>query len=269
MSKEQPRVFIGIPTGPPKKYALAYMFAALQNLDWDNKEIHFAVTQYKFKDDDGFSDYLRKLIDTIDVGGPVYVHWTYLNEIEARTPYLAVLRNKAVLRAAFLDGDCEYFLMLGGDNPPPRATIKRLMKLNADIASGIVYQRPKRGFGTASGGLPLLWRSAWYLHELDKYDLPPEIMDEFRTAFIESSFLIPIILDPNWRRRKTIEGIAGGDGCVLIRRKVLEYIGWYLPKTGYHSEDVNFFTNAMARGFTTKADLKLHVPHFDPDGSVY
>jgi len=55
----------------------------------------------------------------------------------------------------------------------------------------------------------------------------------------------------------------------LIKRKVLEHIGWRLPHGGYHSEDVQFFNEANAHGFKTAVDLKLHVPHLHESGMVY
>lgn len=261
----KPRVFIGIPTGPPKRYALAYMFAALQNLDWDNKEIHWAITDY----DKEFNNYIEKLADTIPLNGDVHLHYTHLTEKEREKPFGPVLANLSLLRRTFLDGDCPYFLLLGGDNPPQRDTVKRLTKLDADVAMGTCYQRPGRGWGTAAGGLPMLWQPAWRMEELAKFNLHPQILDEFRTAFVESSFLIPIICDPNWRRRKSMEAVVGGSGCVLIKRDVFERIGFYLPRCGYHSEDIQFFMRAIEHGYRVKADLKLHVPHFAPDGRVY
>jgi hypothetical protein len=205
----------------------------------------------------------------MDFGCDVHLHYTRLKEEEYNTPYGPVLRNLQYLRGHFLDGECPYFLLLGGDNPPPRETLNRLFALHADVACGVLYQRPNRGFGTATSGTPMMWQPAWYMHELDKFSLPPIIRDAFTTAFIESSFLIPLVWLPDWEQKHTLEGVVAGSGCTLIQRHVLEHVGFHLPRSGYHSEDINFFTTCLAHGYTTKADLKLHVPHFDPNGTVY
>lgn len=267
LENKQPKVFVGIPTGPPKRYALAYMFAALQNLDWENWELHIASTVYRggYRPDDGFQDSLRKFIDAVDVGVDVTVHRCPLDEQEM-LPYVPVLRNLALLRGVFLDGDCDYFLLLGGDNPPPRSTVKRLLSLEADVACGLVYQRPYQGIGNMA--YPLVYTYSWTLDELPD-DLPPHLVGEFRKAWRASMFYLPLYLDTEWQTKGVIDRFTSGSGCTLIKRKVLENIGFYLPWSQYHSEDINFFTWSHYLGFSTKCDLDFHVPHHDEDGSAY
>ena len=62
---------------------------------------------------------------------------------------------------------------------------------------------------------------------------------------------------------------CSGTGCTLIKRPVLENLGFYLPESKYHSEDINFFTHAYLNGYTTKCDTAFHIAHFDADGVVY
>lgn len=266
-TSENPSVFVAVATGPPKAYAIAYMFAALQNLNYPNKEIHFAITRYKggYKDEAGFSERMRKLIEAIPLGCDVHIHNCYLPESEM-VPYGPILRNLRLLRGEFLDGGCDYFLLLGGDNPPPREAINHLMKLDADVACGLLYQRPHRGiFGTA---YPLLYEYSWTLDELPK-DLPQHLRDEFAKAFKASMFYLPIYLNPEWSKLGVIDRFTSGSGCTLIRRRVLEDVGFYLPSSGYHSEDVNFFANAHYLGYSTRCDLGFHVPHHDESGEAY
>ena len=266
-SGEKPRVYIGIPTGPPKAYALAYMFAALQNLNYPNREIHFAATRYRggYKPEEGFPERIRKMLDAIPLGCDAAIHNCYLDE-EDMKPYGPVLRNLALLRGDFLDGGCDYFLLLGGDNPPPRETVNRLMKLEADVACGLVYQRPFRGIG--GNAYPLVYTYSWCLDELPK-GLPEPVMDEFRKAWKASMFYLPIYLDPDWQTGKILDRFASGSGCTLIRRRVLENVGFHLPHSQYHSEDINFFTHAFYQGYSTKCDLGFRVPHHDESGEAY
>ena len=264
---QDPRTFIGIPTGPPKKYALAYMFAALQNLDYPNREIHFAVTEYKggYKSDNGFPESLRKMVDAVPLNCNVSMHYCPITQ-EEMVPYKPILRNLALLRGLFLDGDADFFLLLGGDNPPPRDTIRRLLALDADVACGLAYQRPHRGI--AGMTYPLAYEYSWTLDELPK-DLPEHVMEEFRKAWRASMFYLPIYLNPDWKQRGVITKFTAGTGCTLIKREVLENVGFYLPCSGYHSEDINFFAAAYYYGYLTKLDLDFHVPHHDENGAAY
>jgi hypothetical protein len=265
----QPRVFIAIPTGRPKFYALAYMFASLQNLDWYNLEIHFAITNHKYKDNTEFNTAIQKFVDATPMKADVHLHYTYLTKEEGTMPFGPVTKNLALLRALFLDGDCPYFLLLGGDNPPARNTIKRLMKLNADVATATLYQRNGRSGATSPAGFPMMWQTPWTMKDLEKFDLHPEILDEFKITFEESGFLIPMLADKNWKRKKTMRDTVGGSGTMLAKRRVLEHVGYHLPRSGYHSEDVNFFVQAILHNYKVVADLRFHAPHMGPDGRFY
>jgi len=142
---DEPKVFIGIPTGPTKLYSTYYMVAALANLDYSNLEIHWAVTGGF---DDGifhkFRTRLTKLMEAVKWPDTVSwcIHYVPLSKKERFTNFTPILRNKTVLRDTFLDGDAEYFLLLGGDNPPQRNAINRLLKVDADVSIGTCYQRP-------------------------------------------------------------------------------------------------------------------------------
>lgn len=265
----QPRVFIAIPTGRSKFYALAYMFASLQNLDWYNMEVHWAITNTKQKDDVEFNEAIARLVEAVPMKAPVHLHYTYLTKEESIAPFGPVTKNLALLRALFLDGECPYFLLLGGDNPPARNTIKRLMKLNADVATATLYQRSGRSGGTSPAGYPMMWQTPWTMKDLEQFDLHPEILEEFKITFEESGFLIPMFADKNWRRKKTMRNTVGGSGTMLAKRHVLERIGYHLPRSGYHSEDVNFFVQAILHEYKVIADLKFHAPHLGPDGIFY
>ena len=266
-NQKEIKVFIGVPTGPPKKYALGYMTSALQQLTYQNVEIHFAVTQYKYKCDSDFLSSLKLLIKALNL--PIILHYTYVSEMDEKHSFRTVLKNLQLLRRLFLDGDYTHFLLLGGDNPPIRDTVERLLKLDCDVATAVLYQRPDRMRGTSVPGQPMLWFPSWTIKDLEKHKLDPLIVDDFKTAFECSSLLIPLVCDPCWKRRKVLEGVVGGSGCMLVRRRVFERVGFTLPHTGYHSEDIHFYLKCLLRGFKVKADLKFHAPHLAPNGQVY
>ena len=276
MSKQQPKqlptVFIGIPIGPTKLYSTYIMIAALTNLDYPNMEIHWAVTGGL--DHPDCEDYRQRLTTLTEAvkwkkGVTSHIHYVPLTQQERNMNFMAILRNKTELRDIFLDGDCKYFLLLGGDNPPPRVAIKRLMKVDADISMGLCYQRPS--VDKHGGAYPLVWRYIWLLEDLDKFeDLDPLNLEELRYAWLNVPCMVNVSQDPYWKRKKTIWTVAGGDGSALIKRRVLEMIDWGVrPTKAYHSEDLHFMSLALWHGFTTAVAPDLHIPHYDPDGKAY
>lgn len=268
----QPKVFIGIPTGPTKLYSTYYMVAALANLDYANMEIHWAVTGgYDSSIFGDFKKRLKKLMEAVKWPDTVkwFIHYVPLSKKQRFTNYQPILQNKTVLRDTFLDGDAEYFLLLGGDNPPPRNAVKRLLKVNADVSMGVCYQRPE--VDQKCGVYPLVWNYAWMPNELDKFrDLHPLVLEELRLVWLHCPAMINLSFNPNWRRKKTVWNVTGGDGCALIKRAVLETVDWGVtPDNAYHSEDIHFMSLALWHGFTTAVATNLHIPHFDPDGKAY
>jgi len=270
--KLSPKVFIGIPTGPSKLYSTYYMVAALANLDWPNMVIHWAVTGGH--DNPVFHNFrarLTKLMEAVQwpEGVTWTIHYVPLDKEKRFRNFGPILANKTVLRDAFLDSDADYFLLLGGDNPPPRMALKRLMKVGADVSIATCYQRPN--VDNICGIYPLVWRYLWLPSELEQYpDIEPENREELRLAWLHCPAIINVSFDPQWNRKKEIWMITGGDGCALIKRKVLEMVDWGVtPDQAYHSEDVHFMSSAVWYGFTTACATDLHCPHMDVNGMVY
>lgn len=272
-----PKVFIGICTGPSKDYAMHYMVAALRNLDYPNTEIHWAVTDFGDGKSSIYIQHLKDLLATVKWQGSLHIHTTRYDttkppvctrEVNGEVAsYDLVIKNLRLLRGKFLDGDCDYFLEVGGDNPPPRDTIKRLMKLDADVAFGTCYQRPSRdGEGES---YPLVWMYTWQLKDLNKHNLEPIVKEKLKLAFTNTPFVVPLYACKSWRKMKYLTPYAGGTGMVLIKRKVLEKVGWRLPPSLYFSEDLYFCHQCNAHGFKTVGDLKFHVPHMDDSGLTF
>ena len=266
----QPRIFIGIPTGPSKLYSTYFMVAALANLDYDNYEIHWAVTGGF--DDSIFHEFRERLTQLMEaVKWKENVSWTIhyvpLSKEMRFTQYEPILQNKTALRNAFLDADCPYFLLLGGDNPPPRNAVKQLLKVKADVSIAVCYQRP--GVNPQDGVYPLVWRYMWLPNELESLNLDPANREELRMAWLHCPMILPINYDPQWKRKKVLWSVCGGDGCALIKRPVLEMVDWGVtPEQAYHSEDVHFMSCALWYGFTTACLTNLHCPHLGPEGEV-
>lgn len=277
MQTVNPKIFIGICTGPSKEYAMHYMMAALRNLNYDNYEIHWAITDFGDYKSSRYIEHLKQLSGTVQWKGTVVFHTTLYDtskppvctrEVNGEVAsYDLVIKNLRLLRGAFLDSDCEYFLEVGGDNPPPRDTVNRLMKLDNDVAFGTCYQRPSRdGNGDV---YPLVWSYTWQLKDLDKHELDPIVKQKLSLAFTNTPFVVPLYARKNWRKMKYLSPYSGGTGMVLIKRHVLEHVGWRLPPSLYFSEDLYFCHQCNAHGYSTIGDLKFHVPHMDEDGLTY
>lgn len=275
--KPQAKTFIGICTGPSKDYAMHYMVAALRNLDCGDMEIHWAITDFGDSKSTLYLQRLKQLMGTVDWKCPIHIHTTfydnkrqpiYTRNVEGETAaYDYVIKNLRLLRGKFLDGDCTHFLEVGGDNPPPRETVNRLAALDADVAFGTCYQRPCRDISKDS--YPLVWTYTWQLGDLDKYNLEPVVKEKLKLAFTNTPFVVPIYAHENWKAEKTVSPYAGGTGMVLIKRHVLERVGWRLPPSLYFSEDLYFCHQCNAHGYKTVGDLQFHVPHFDESGVIY
>lgn len=271
---KEPKVFVGIPTGPPKLYSTYFMIAALANLDYDNFEVHWGVTGgYDQPEYHEYRDRLTKLVTAVKWKPTVTstIHYVALTPEERAKPYGPILQNKAVLRDKFLDSDAEYFLLLGGDNPPPRRAIKTLMQINADVAMGVCYQRPEQD--PICGVYPLVWYYLWLpsdFERLERQGVHSLNLEELRLAWLHCPLLMNIAHNPHWKKSKVLWNITGGDGCALIKRRVLETIDWSVePERSYHSEDIHFMTLALWYGYSTACATDLHISHMSEDGGMY
>ncbi len=277
---DQPKVFIGIATGPAKEYAIHQMVASLRRLNYQNLEIHWSTTHFGNRQSTVFRNRLVKLMSTVDWKCDWHVHTTHVDasqpenvrynpkDPDVASYYDPVIKNLRLLRGEFLDGGCDYFLELGGDNPCFANTIEHLMGLNVDVAFAVCYQRPREK-RSMDAGYPLVYVYSWTPEELEKFRLEPLLMEKFRLAWANTPMIIPLVAVNNYKRKKSLTKFASGTGCVLIKRHVLERVGWRLPPSRYFSEDLYFCHQCRLHGFSMKIDLRFHCPHFHEDGKVY
>jgi hypothetical protein len=184
--------------------------------------------------------------------------------------YSAVVKNIHEARKLFLDGDWEYFWLVGGDNPMPPYTLKRLLDVDADVASAIINQRPNRGLGVfedhPGSVYPVFWHQSFTAEDVRKrLDLDPRVRNAIIAAWTNLTYY-DLVQAPVG---KTYRNVAFGSGCSLSRRKVLEYAGYYLDSAGYHSEDIAFAQYTTRCGFDLALDTTVHCLHFDPNGAIY
>jgi hypothetical protein len=263
-----PKVFIGIPIGPPKLYSTPYMIASLANLEYPNVELHWAVTGGE--DNPLFAEYHERLTKFCEATlwpktWTNTIHYVSLTKEQRNQSYGPILENKTILRNAFLDSDCEYFLLLGGDNPPPRNALKALMTLDAGVAMGTCYQRPE---ATELGVYPLVWRFLYSLEDIDKVEVDEVNRRLIKQSWLNSPCVINVSYDPDWKKNQVLWSICGGDGCALIKRKVLEDIDWgVMPLESCScSEDMHFMASALYYGYSTACLPNLHIGHMSESG---
>lgn len=266
----RPDIYVGVPTGDNKEYAMLYMLATLRNVDYPPKHIslHVAVTHLGNEASDRFLQRVRMLVEAANFPYPAEVHVTYptLADMDRWGPYFAIIMNLHELRVDFLRGTDDYFWLLGGDNPPPRPTLKKLLRMKSDVASALVNQRfvrIKQMRMDHSKQYPVYWGRAWELEDMDELNLEPALREELRTAWTEFMFLAKI------KGEGIMHNVVVGSGCSLIKRKVYEHLGYVLGSGGTQSEDLHFCQLARLEGFDVAVDMDTRCLHFDQNGKMY
>ena len=251
------------------------MLASLRNVDYPKTRlsINFAVTDFKNSESAQYIERLKNLLGNANLKCETTIQTTQptMDDFDRWGPYYAVILNTHALRVKFLTGKASYFWLLGGDNPPPRGTLKKLLKVNADITSGCINQREKqcKKFDVETSPTlryPIYWRYIWTMKDLEEHHLEPKLKNMMRQSWLEFMFLDA---PPREASEHVIRECVFGSGCSLIKREVLEYIGYALGSGGTHSEDLHFCSHANLRGFETALDLDAQCLHFDEDGKVY
>ncbi len=284
MSENLPTVLLVVPTGSVKEYSLLQMLASIRNVDYppDKLSLCFALTDREDAASFGFMERAKSLINCSNFPNNLTILKTSCNKEETDRwgQYYAVIKNLHEARKQFLDGDWEYMWLLGGDNPPYRDTLKRLLKADADIANAIVNQRPHRGgykmvtenkeTGVFTEGkdtvYPVYWRYSFMPEDVRKRtDLDSRVREAILQAWTNLCYFILV----NDNKPSIKRGVSCGSGCQLVKREVLERCGWYMGGHGYHSEDIEFSQYAHLYGFDFAIDTGLHCRHFDPDGAIY
>jgi hypothetical protein len=253
---------VAVPTGWNKEYAVVYMMAALKNIDYPHNRltVNVAVTNRGDKQSEPYRVQVQNLLRDCKLGCSTSFHYVEPSKDEMKRwgPYFAIVSNLHRLRLHFLEGDCDYFWLLGGDNPPPRHMLRKLLELDVDVASPSIRQRPART--VEQKAIPMFWTYYWTMKDLEGWH--PRLKEALRKAWPEIAFLrFP---DPN--KKRVHKFAAFGSGCSLVKRVVLEHCGYVLGTGGYHSEDLHFSQYANFYEFTTAVNMNLYCPHMDADG---
>jgi hypothetical protein len=270
-----------VPLGWTKEYAILYMLASLANVDYptDKFKIVLAISDRDDPESKEFLDRVRNLVTYANIPFETEVIFTHPSGQEEHDwdTYRWIIHNLKELRSICLNSDCDYMWILGGDNPPLRGALKRLLALNSDIASALNNQRPSKSWYNRKS-FPLVYRHKWILKDLDKRclhngDVKPQYLNEVQKqeltkAWLNLGFLTAISDERNWRSHKILRNVIFGDGCCLINRKALEKIDYEVLHS-YMSYDMMYAQRALAMGLSTAVDMKLVCPHLHYEGEAY
>lgn len=274
--KDLPKIMLAIPTGSIKEYAFLYMLASIRNLYYpvDKLEVHIGFTDRGDALSEQALARLKGLVANAFIPFSVTIHKTKPTEkdIERWGPYCAVIVNLHEMRKVFLDGDAKYFWVLGGDNPPNSGVLRRLLNLNVDVAGALIKQRPTRGRHFDPDGCKdanairtVFWVYSWRPEDIRQSTYEPKLKHSLLRSWVE---MPPMHLAYFGKEGNVEYGCNFGSGCELVKRKVIEAIGYYLGQ-GYHSEDIHFGQWANYLEFKTALDPNVVCGHFDPDGRLY
>ncbi len=261
------------------------MLASIRNVDYPSEKLHlcFALTDREDRASVGFLERAKRLIENSNFHNDITILKTNGSDEDVRRwgQYWAVIKNIHEARKLFLDGNFEYFWLLGGDNPPFRNTLKKLLEQSSDVACAIINQRPLRGGykevklqkdGRYIEGkntvYPVYWKYSVLPDEIrGRRDLDPRVREAILQAWLNLCYFE--IAGESGEEGHILKGnVCCGSGCQLVKRKVLEYMGYYIG-AGYHSEDIEFGQYAHLYGFDFTIDTDLQCRHFDPNGMIY
>ena len=267
-TSDLPTVYIGIPTGFTKAYASLLMLATLQDIDYPPEKLKLTFAVTILKNHPKALEYLNRLTTLLEAAELPYETNIITTEPTDQDyyrwgAYFGVICNMHALRIDFLQLDKERFWLLGGDNPPYRQTLRKLVALDTDVASAKIRQRPAKAEDNSAP--VVLWQNYWEMNDLPD-DLESVLREELRKAWLDYGFLkVPDFTKLEGR----VDNCLFGSGCSLIKRSVFEHLGYALGYGGIHSEDLHFGLHTRLLGFNTAMDLEAECGHYDTDGMLY
>jgi glycosyltransferase involved in cell wall biosynthesis len=230
-----PKILVFTATYEGKDYCLDEFIKNIQNFTYPNYE-HIVIDN---SNDNG--RYFSKLKKKLNPLG-IKVYRTQRGNTSREA--LARAQNRA--REIFLNGDYDYFLSLESDIFPASNIMEALVWDNKDIVTGL-YLIGDNDKGTRLPCITLPWKN-------------PE-------TGTMGSRLITHEQVPEYFQKGLKIVAAGGMGCCLIDREVLERIGFtYIPGHRAHS-DVFFFNKAARLGYKVWVDTNLFCGHKNSDWS--
>ncbi len=155
-------------------------------------------------------------------------------------------------RELFLKSQAEALLVIESDIVPPKDALKKLARLEADLAYGVYNFRCKHS------------------ETVNIFERYPDNSGQRARNPGESLSLHPDLLAMAiWNGKYDCSG--GGLGCILIKRRVLEAIDFRSnDQANPRAFCDSFFTaDAYAQGFSMQAEMSVVCDHIGEDGTVF
>ncbi len=237
------RILIGTPIEEGKAFCLGRLYRALKNLLIPKDHLVGILFMVTLKPSPNF---LRRVHGVAKRLGKAKYAFAVVGKLEDQQESwnrYSLERARELIRDFAINRfDADYLWFIDTDNPPPKEALTRLLGLDADIVSGLIYQRMRNGEET----YPLIY----------EYPRPPPSDPMLRPGWEKIG---PLKLKDIRGKEGVIDADAVGFGCCLIRRAVFKEIAF---QSGLrNSEDTEFCHQARLKGYGIKVDLELHIPH--------
>lgn len=230
-----PKVLIFTPTYAGKDYCLKEFLDNAKDFSY-KKTKHIIIDN---TNDGGV--YYNKLKEVCEPYGIEVYHVERGNNSRE-----ALARAQNFARKVFLEGDYDYLFSLESDIFPKKNILEALLLHGLDVVTGLYVIGKKEDF-TA--------RPCVTIERLN-----PKTGTVGTRLLMEEEFMDYINKGPK-------EVAAGGMGCCLMYREVLEKIKFtYIPGLKKHS-DVYFFNDARKLGYPVVVDTDLYCDHKNQDWS--
>lgn len=145
----------------------------------------------------------------------------------------AVKEQREFFRLLALENKFDYLYFFGADTIPPDNVIEQLLSHNLPIVAGVYFMRRHDNANHAIAAI-----EGWETDEKDKVLLPECHAEEFRL----------------------VEVTTTGLDAVLIRRDVLERVGWM--EWGVNDDDWPYYSILRQLGYSIMIDTNVQCQHW-------
>jgi len=242
------RILIGIPIEESKAFCLNRLYHSLKNQLIPEGCLVGILFMVTLKPSVGFLNHVNYVAKCLGKAKYAFAGVGRLEDQRENWNRESMERARELIRHfALTEYPSDYLWFADADNPPPKPALTRLLGLDADIASGLLYQRMRNSEET----YPLIY----------EYPGPPPKDPMLRPGWEKIG---PLKLKNIEGKKGVIEADAVGFGCCLIKREAFKDIPF---QSGLmNSEDTEFCHQARLRGYRIKVDSGLHVPHLLGEG---
>lgn len=239
-----PKILVGAPTYNIMEYCEKEFLESIKNFDYENYDILLV-------DNSNEEDYFNHLKEIKDI--------KVLRVIEGENNLQKIVNSRNKILEYALKNNYDYVFMLDSDVICPREILKKLVKANKDIISGLYF-----GMFNVNGRLKKETVAYKILTEeefkelKEKYNLP---------EYIKSRFDVKgHLTKEEIKNNKIIKVDFPCPGCMLIKKKVFEKIKYFILDTSKYNhiktgDEIGFFMKVNKEGFECFCDTSLFCNH--------